>query len=241
MNENSITSLLKEKHSDDIFASQCKLGSMGSKIIDAVAIKKSWSPITIIGYEIKTSRSDFLNDHKYPEYMKCCHEFNFVAPYGLINISELPNEVGLLEVTKDGTRLRTKRKSAYRAIEINNKMLLHIMFWKLEQYKRPMTKGEALQRAKDAVESKEYGHKLGQKLWELEWKLKDNRYKDESERYNNILKAYRDKFGQYYIDESNIIDLINSNTGIPSITIDSLNRNIDSMKKIIDSMKKEAI
>lgn len=50
------------------------------------------------GYEIKVSRSDFLADKKWQEYLKYCRVFYFVAPTGIIKPSELPPEIGLIEI-----------------------------------------------------------------------------------------------------------------------------------------------
>ena len=63
--------------------------------IDAYAYntKATW------GYEIKISRKDFTNDGKWKEYLQYCNYFYFVAPEGLINKSELPERIGLIEVS----------------------------------------------------------------------------------------------------------------------------------------------
>jgi len=53
---------------------------------------------TTKGYEIKVSRSDFLGDDKWDNYLKYCNYFYFVAPKGLIGKHELPDGVGLIEV-----------------------------------------------------------------------------------------------------------------------------------------------
>lgn len=55
-----------------------------------------------IAYEIKISRSDFLQELRDPEkmkpFMELSNEFYFVAPKGLISKEELPEDVGLVEV-----------------------------------------------------------------------------------------------------------------------------------------------
>lgn len=51
------------------------------------------------GYEIKVSRSDFVSDKKWKEYLKFCTHFYFVAPEGIIKPSELPKEIGLIEIS----------------------------------------------------------------------------------------------------------------------------------------------
>lgn len=56
-----------------------------------------WNRETI-GYEIKVTRADFLGDKKWQEYLKYCRKFYFIAPTGIIKPSELPPEIGLIEV-----------------------------------------------------------------------------------------------------------------------------------------------
>ena len=106
--------LLAEKHKDSVCVPECKTGqSWGGDFrrIDMWVLKKSWSPLTITGYEIKVSRQDFLNDQKWQEYMDYCHAFYFVCPLGLIHPDELPKEVGLMVGSKNLKKLVTKRKA----------------------------------------------------------------------------------------------------------------------------------
>ena len=46
------------------------------------------------------SRSDFTGDHKWQQYLKYCHTFSFVCPYGLIQKDEVAQGVGLLWIYK---------------------------------------------------------------------------------------------------------------------------------------------
>jgi hypothetical protein len=55
-----------------------------------------WNRITM-GYEIKMTRQDFLQDKKWPEYLKYCTRFYFAAPKGIIKLEELPPKIGLIE------------------------------------------------------------------------------------------------------------------------------------------------
>lgn len=122
-----IKGLLADKHKEDIFVTECKMGSAGSRILDGWAMKKTWSPKTTIGYEIKVSRSDFLQDNKWQSYMGACHQFYFVCPWGLINKNELPAEVGLMCASKNGTRLYTKRKAVYKKDADVEELLMYIL------------------------------------------------------------------------------------------------------------------
>lgn len=63
---------------------------------DGLAITKSYTKPNIIGYEIKVSRNDFLQDNKWHLYLQYCNEFYFVVPKGLVKKEELPDHVGLI-------------------------------------------------------------------------------------------------------------------------------------------------
>ncbi len=130
-----VTKLLREKHWNSVFISQCKNGPtwgyLGSKgwllILDAWVMKKSWAHPLTIGYEIKINRSDFLADDKWSRYLDYCNEFYFVCPPGLILLNEIPLEVGLYYVTKSGKSLRSQRKAVYRDIEIPEEFYRYIL------------------------------------------------------------------------------------------------------------------
>lgn len=61
--------LLRKRHEKDLLVSECKTGSTwisnGCRRLDAWVLKRTWSPVTMIGYEVKVSRSDFVNDMKW--------------------------------------------------------------------------------------------------------------------------------------------------------------------------------
>lgn len=83
---------LKDMHSGraSYFITECKTCStyfpdpQGLLIFDGLAITKSYTKPNIIGYEIKVSRSDFLQDNKWHLYLQYCNEFFFVVPKGLV-------------------------------------------------------------------------------------------------------------------------------------------------------------
>jgi len=106
---------LKLRHTKDVFVSECNLGSAnaGCRRMDAWAMPRSWSPFKTIGYEIKVSRSDFLNDDKWHEYMPFVHEFWFACPWKLISPDELPKGVGLLWMNNGGTMVRKKKAARF--------------------------------------------------------------------------------------------------------------------------------
>lgn len=131
MSAEAIARMLARKHSEDIFVAECKNGpthiANDMRRLDGWALKKTWQPVTMIGYEIKVSRSDFTSDTKWLSYLPLCHQFYWVCPSGLIKKEEVSNDAGLIWVTKTGTRLFTKVKAPYRRIEIPWELLVYVL------------------------------------------------------------------------------------------------------------------
>ncbi len=130
-----VSRLLADRHAGDVFVAQCKGGpthGYGAKlrVLDAWAMRKSWSQWSTVGYEIKVSRSDFLRDTKWETYLDLCHEFYFVAPPRVIQLAELPPEIGLIETSASGTRLFTKRKAVVRKIEPPVGVMIYVLMWR---------------------------------------------------------------------------------------------------------------
>jgi hypothetical protein len=76
---------------------------------DVVGVARYTRQVRI--YEVKSSRSDFLNDAKWEKYLPYCTQFAFVAPAGAIFRWELPRECGLIEYGAPAfERLRRARR-----------------------------------------------------------------------------------------------------------------------------------
>lgn len=130
MTADHILDLLAAKHHKEVFVSECKNGPSqftGHLRLDAWVMFKSWTNPRTIGYEVKVSRSDFLADNKWRAYLPYCNEFYFVGPPGIIDVSELSAEAGLLVTSKTGARLFTKRKAPYRALAIPEDLYQYIL------------------------------------------------------------------------------------------------------------------
>jgi hypothetical protein len=114
-----IKDLLADKHSTDVFVTECRTGAAWDKlkILDAWVMSRSWAHPMITGYEIKVHRSDFLKDNKWMNYLPYCNQFYFVTTRALAVPEELPADVGLMYVSETGTKLYTKRKATYREID----------------------------------------------------------------------------------------------------------------------------
>ena len=67
--------------------------------IDAVIIdvKHRW----VRGFEIKTSRADFLRDNKFSEYSSFLSSISLVCPEGIIEKKDLEGPAGLMWITND--------------------------------------------------------------------------------------------------------------------------------------------
>lgn len=131
---------LAERHAADFFITECKDGPtwFGPHMrVDALAIKKSWSPVRIIAYEVKVSRGDFLSDDKYLGYKDMCHELNLACPKGMIDPKEVPEDVGLAYYYPDSGKVISKVKARYREVEINSGTLLYIIMNRLSSDRYP--------------------------------------------------------------------------------------------------------
>ncbi len=125
-----LLSLLERKHSGDVFVTECKDGPTyggGHVRLDGWAMKRSWTKPLVAGYEIKVSRNDFLQDNKWPAYLDMCNQLYFVCPTGLIEPTELPDQVGLLWASKNAARLYTKKKAQHRDIEIPESVWRYVL------------------------------------------------------------------------------------------------------------------
>lgn len=125
-----IVKLLREKHSEDVFVTECKDGPTQSAShfrMDAWAMNRSWANPCVSAYEVKVSRADFLGDNKWRSYLPCCNQLSFVCPRGLIRIDELPAEVGLYYVASTGGRLTTQRKPVWRDVVIPDSVWRYIL------------------------------------------------------------------------------------------------------------------
>lgn len=122
--------LLEQKHEKEVFVPECKNGPTHSGPhcrLDAWAMKKSWSKPCVYGYEIKVSRSDFMQDDKWPSYLTMCNQLYFVCPAELIDKDELPADVGLIWASKNGAKLYTKKKAPFRDVNIPEDLFRYLL------------------------------------------------------------------------------------------------------------------
>ena len=127
---NDIVKLLRQRHAEDVFVSECKNGpsQVGSHLrLDGWAMKKSWASPLVIGYEVKVSRSDFLRYDKWRGYLPMCNCLYFVTAPGVAQESEIPEECGLIVTSTNGARLLTKKKAPYREVLIPESVFRYII------------------------------------------------------------------------------------------------------------------
>jgi hypothetical protein len=243
---------LSEKHQKDFFLTEVKTGPTWNakpgelSKIDALAMKKSWAKPCLTAYEVKVSRQDFLNDHKYHAYFDYCHVFYFVCPNGIIKSDELADEIGLLWYNEG--KITTKKKALFRPITIPASMLYYIVLSRIESDRHPFfTSEKAYQEAflrnqKDAellrfkVESKAVEDivALKKKIEELERKIEHG--KKSADQMNEVKKILL-KHGIMLLDPVHSLDeymTTNDNRQIKNSVEQILDR-IKSLEKKVNS------
>lgn len=163
--------------------------------LDAVAFKKSWKNPCITGYEVKVDRQDFLRDDKWAGYLKYCHRFYFACPAGLIAPEELPDEVGLIYYNPEKDCIRTKRRAAFRVIEMPWEMLYYLIIARLDSDKHPFfsSQRDYLEAwVKDKAERRNLAYQVKTKLVkQLDQAQKEaDRLKDKVERMKDDLEQF---------------------------------------------------
>lgn len=94
--------------------------------MDLWVMRRGWSPTIVIAYEVKISRSDWLQDDKWRSYLQFCNEFYFVCPSGLIKKEEIPSPAGLKWITDKG-RITTRKKADFREEPVNPDVFRYII------------------------------------------------------------------------------------------------------------------
>lgn len=144
-----IKKALADKHWKDFFVTECKSGPTflerpgGLKILDALAIKKSWTQPCFTGYEVKVSRSDFLRDVKFYTYEEIVNCLYIVCPKGMIDRTEVPESVGLMYYDPEAKAISTRKKAIYRKIEYSPDLLLYVIYTRLDNDRIPFFESKA--------------------------------------------------------------------------------------------------
>ena len=195
-----IKNALSRRHKDDFFMTEVKNGPTHTAdellIMDAVALRKSWANPSVIGYEIKVSRSDFTRDDKWQGYLQYCNEFLFACPDGLIKKEELPDNVGLIYF-KNGT-MRTVKRAIWREVNQPADFFKYILFSKMDNERIPFF-GDTREYAEAYLQckrqNKEIGHdvarRIGVCLSELKSEMRNLEYESRSlKELREIMRAH---------------------------------------------------
>lgn len=160
-----IKAALGVRHSADFFTTEVMDGPArkGGFRFDAVAITKSWTRPTFIGYEVKISRSDFRADSKFYAYLPYFHELYIACPKGMITREELPESIGLVWYDPDTGAVRAKKRAVYRNIEISTEMLLHIFYSHMRSDRTPFSSSRA-EECQRLLTAKYMEHNIGRQL-----------------------------------------------------------------------------
>lgn len=161
-----IKKALAERHSDDVFCTEVLTGqaTRGHLRFDALAIPRSWQNQSIIGYEIKVSRGDFLQDNKMHLYSRYCQEMYLVCPKGMIKKEEIPEGMGLMEYILEKKALRIKKRSPWNNIALDIDFLWRIIIShkRSDEYPFFSSKAEYAQAyIEDKANKKRIGYELG--------------------------------------------------------------------------------
>jgi hypothetical protein len=122
---------------------------------DLIVFNPSYTNFQISVFEIKWSRSDFLQDlrsKKWESYLPHCHRFYFATPFLIpgdpgkrkfLNIKEIPAQAGLIQYNCEKKTWRVKKAPPKKEIEIDLEFLMAMIFYKQRggdrQYWRNMT------------------------------------------------------------------------------------------------------
>lgn len=240
-----VAAALEKRHTSkktpDMFFEQVKTGSsyIGKpRILDAVAIRPSWTSPCITGYEIKVDRGDFLRDEKWRDYLPYTNEFYFVAPKGVIDETELPDGIGLLIFNPNTKSVRTIKKAAWREIERSTAfdLLYFIIMWRGDSDKYKTTNTDKIE---EYLAGKINAHYLG---YNLRSKLLDelNEAKEKASEYERKLaRTERNSEELQQIREMLLAANIGRNWDSVSARVKSL---IDSRGNTLDQgLKQELI
>jgi len=162
MTSEEVKALLNDKYS---LGDECLIafevnegtGSNSGRRIDALAMHL-WpsKDYELIGFEIKVSRSDWLNERKQPEkslaISQYCDKFYLVAPPGVLGIDELPKTWGYIQVNESG--LYTKIKAPKRKpIEPSKPFMASMLRNMVKKYQDKNLLTAQIDRAREKLES----------------------------------------------------------------------------------------
>ncbi len=122
----AIKSLIAQRYDENKFATffelRSRTGAGAAGAIDAF-VMNVWpsSSFARYAFEIKISRNDFMHELDHPEKrewsMAISNEFWFVTTAGVCTAEEVPENCGLMVVSKNGKMLRRHKRATWREAE----------------------------------------------------------------------------------------------------------------------------
>jgi len=104
-----------------------------------------------------------LNDHKWSDYLPFCSEFYFVTAYGIADSTEVPEQAGLMEATKNCKKLIIKKKASVRLINIPQSLLIYILMCRT-RITCDSSKRTPAELWKDHLQEMKFNKKLGHEV-----------------------------------------------------------------------------
>ena len=122
--------------------------------MDAFALTSNWKQV---GYEIKVSKQDYLNDNKWYRYLQYCNQFSFVCPEGLISPDDVESSVGLIWVN-DSNLPYTVKKAPHKPIVCDTAMFYRsLLTVLLDRESDSQKKAKRLIQAEQWIRNKQQG------------------------------------------------------------------------------------
>lgn len=239
----------------DYFITECKTCStyfpdpQGLLIFDGLAIRRSYTGPCITGYEIKVSRSDFLQDAKWHLYLQYCNEFYFVVPNGLISKDEIPENVGLIYYYPESGTIKKKKKALYRDIEEPVGVYKYIIFSRLEQDRTPFYESRA-EFAKAYIEDRRdkellggmLGSKMARELSDMQRRIETL---SDAEREHELLVKIKDicekhDVGRYTWRDDSFLEALDRalQSHYPK-NLDTVHRNLQNALNALSAIEEE--
>lgn len=205
MKSEHIKALLNEKYSDGdacliAFEVNEGTGGFGGRIADAIAFYM-WpsKDYKMIGFEIKVSRSDWLNEMKQPDksmaLSQFCDEWYLVAPKGVLGIDELPKTWGYMEASDK--RLTVKIRAPQREVVNPDKpFMASLLRSMIRKYQDTSVLEQLIEGAKEKAE----------KRFKDLYESRLERANEDSERYRSLVDKFYKETG-LYLSERNLPDI----------------------------------
>jgi hypothetical protein len=148
-----IVRALYYRHRDDVATSELSINNALQRV-DFWTMKRSHAHPEVCAYEIKVSRQDWEQDHKYLDYQSACNRLFVACPWGLIAPGEAPAGVGVIWVSGKG-HCSMKRQADYKQqdlTQVYRRVLMRLddpladMFDDERRYRQWLDQKETLQR-----------------------------------------------------------------------------------------------